>query len=145
MFTPAQINTIARRAHHAIEGKGEGHTVYRQDRAMGRYIVGGIGRTPMLATGTPVASIRQAIHGMIATLRAEAVVETLGYWEDGGTVYVDLGDTWTSRARALQVAARRGELAIYDREAGECITVPAAHVCDPAHGWPCSAVVAARG
>lgn len=123
MFTPAQIDTIARRAHHAIEGKGEGHTVYRQDRAMGRYIVGGIGRTPMLAVGSPVATIRAAIHGMIATLPGGAVMETLGYWEDGGTVYVDFGDTWTSRRRALKVAADRGELAIYDRETGECITV----------------------
>ena len=74
MFTPAQINTIARRAHHAVEGKSEGHTVYRQDRAMGRYIVGGIGRTPMLATGTPVATIRAAIHGMIATLSGGGTV-----------------------------------------------------------------------
>ena len=132
MFTPAQVNTIARRAHHAIEGKGEGHTVY----AMGseynpqRYVVGGLVPSAMLPIGTPVSAIRAAIVRMLARDKG-GVAETLGYWEDGGTLYLDLGTTWTLEHNALKVASQRGELAIYDRETGECIRVsdtPGMHV-----------------
>lgn len=120
MFTPSQINTIARRAHHAIEGKGEGHTVYVSKVTARRYIVGGYRPSAMLPVGAPVRVIREAVERMCRNVND---AETLGYWEDDGTLYLDLGNTFYSLEIALEAAARRGELAIYDREAGECITV----------------------
>lgn len=111
MFTPAQITRIAKSAHSLAEGSGGGDTVVRSDRAMGRYVVGGIA-TRLFPTGTPVAVLRGAIRAMLAS--APDGVETVGCWEDDGTVYLDLGDTFTSESRAIFTGRERGELAIFD-------------------------------
>ncbi|QAU07342.1 hypothetical protein SEA_ALLEB_7 [Microbacterium phage Alleb] len=125
MFTAPAIARLARHASALVEGEGQGHTEYRTDRAMGRYVVGGMAPAALLPVGVPRAVVRATVRRMLDAA-SEAGVETLGVWEDDGTVYVDLGDTWTVRARALAAARVRGELAIYDRETGECIPVPPA-------------------
>lgn len=124
MFTNTAIARLARRASALVEGEGQGHTEYRQDRAMGRYVVGGMAPALILPVGTPTGVIRAAVRRMLAV--APVDVETLGCWEDKGSVYIDLGDTWTGRARALTAGGLRSELAVYDREAGEVISVNAA-------------------
>ena len=121
-FTAAQTARIARRAAALTEGSGGGHTEYRADRAMGRYIVGGMAPAVILPVGAPGGVIRDAVRRMVGR-HASLPAETLGVWEDNGALYFDLGDTWTSRARALDAARVRGELASYDRETGECIRV----------------------
>lgn len=124
MFTNQQIASVARAASLAVEGSGSGHTEHRKDRAMGRYIVGGLTPAATFPIGEARPVIREAIRRMLDS--RVGGVETLGYWEDNGAVYVDLGDTWTSRARAINMARARGELAIFDRETGECIPTPPA-------------------
>lgn len=123
MFTPAQIQSIARRAHHATEGKREGHTVYASKSTARRYIVGGYRPSAMVPVGAPVAVVRAAVGRMT---RSAGEAETLGYREDDGTLYLDLGNTFSSLSMALHVAERRGELAIYDREMNAALTVEGA-------------------
>lgn len=119
-FTDAQQSTIARLAHSAEEGSGSGHTVYAADAKSRRYVVGGYRPSLMFPIGTARPVIRAAIRRL---MHDAAQAETLGYWEDRGTVYVDLGNTFNSLHMALHVAARRCELAIYDTQTGECIPV----------------------
>lgn len=122
MFTRTAVAHLARLASLAVEGEGQGHTIYAQSVTPRRYIVGGVGPALILPIGEARASIRIKAWDMAHTEAATAA-HTMGYWEDGGSVYVDLGDTWYSLDIALDVARARGEKAIYDRQTGECIPV----------------------
>lgn len=123
-FSDAQIARLARLASAAVEGSGSGHTEYAHadSRGRGRYVVGGVVPARMFAVGTARPVIRAAVRRMMQAPMAP-IARTVGYWEDNGTVYVDLGDTWHSLRAALSLARVRGELAIYDRETGGCIPV----------------------
>lgn len=46
-----------------------------------------------------------------------------GVWCDKGVIYIDINESFESREDALEAARDRGELAIYDQVAGECLTV----------------------
>jgi len=48
-----------------------------------------------------------------------------GFWVHDGLVHIDLVDAYMGREYALQLAAERGELAIYSLATGDVITVPA--------------------
>lgn len=76
---------------------------------LGRYVVGGL--------KTVTAEIGDALNQaetIAERLGESGAAQTLGSWENDGTVYFDLGDTWDNEADALRVARRRGELAIWD-------------------------------
>lgn len=119
MFTPESIRTLARKAASAVEGQGTGHTVYSLGAHKRRYVVGGLA-TRIYPVGEAVGAVRKGMRAM-ADGYAGATADTMGYWEDAGAVYVDLGDAWESVHTATLMAQARGELAIYDRETGECI------------------------
>lgn len=121
MFTPEAIRTLARKAASATEGNGTGHTVYSLGATKRRYVVGGLA-TRIYPVGEAVGAMRKGMRTM-ADSYAGATADTMGYWEDGGAVYVDLGDTYDGVGMAIAVAQARGELAIYDRQTGECITL----------------------
>lgn len=114
MFTRTDVATIARLASQAVEGEGTGHTVYAQGISPRRYIVGGYAPAQLYPTGAASGHMRTRIWDMAHTNAAQGA-HTLGYWEDEGTVYVDLGDAWDSLGMALAVARKRGEKAVYDR------------------------------
>jgi len=121
-FTAAQTARLARHAAALTEGSGGGHTEYRADRAMGRYVVGGVAPALILPVGTPVGVIRDRARRMVE--RADDnTAETLGVWEDNGSLYFDLGDTWTLLRMALDMGRMRGEKAIYDRQSGDVVPV----------------------
>lgn len=122
MFSTSDIYALARKAASAVEGEGAGHTIYARGTEARRYVVGGYTPSVLLPVGTPVGVVRRAIRRMVGAHGAR-FSETLGYWEDNGTVYLDLGTTYHDEVSALSVARTRGELAIYDRETGECITL----------------------
>lgn len=123
MFTPSQIALVARNASAVEEGTGGGMTAYASNVMRRRYIVGGVTNALVFPIGESRHAIRSGIRRMLDTPYGWGadVPATLGMWEDDGSVYVDLGDMWHSLDVALGVAARRGELAIYDRETGKCI------------------------
>lgn len=124
-FSDSAIARLARLASAAVEGSGSGHTEYRKDRAMGRYIVGGVVPARIFPIGTARPVIRAAVRRMLGNPAGHSrMADTLGYWEDAGSIYVDLGDTWGDLGIALDIARSRRELAIFDRLTGECITVP---------------------
>lgn len=125
MFTRTDIATVSRLASRAVEGEGSGHTVYAPNVMRRRYVVGGYAPTLIYPIGTAPAHMRVRIWDAVHADVAQGAT-TLGYWEDNGTVYVDMGDMYYSRDIALIVARERGELAIHDRETGECISVNAA-------------------
>ena len=122
MFSTSDVYALARKAASAVEGDGTGHTVYSPECAPRRYVVGGYTPSVLLPVGAPVGVVRRAIRRMVGAHGAR-FSETLGYWEDNGTVYLDLGTTYHDEVSALSVARTRGELAIYDRETGECIVL----------------------
>lgn len=122
MFTRTDVATIARKAAQAEEGKGQGHTVYAQGITPKRYVVGGYAPAQLYPVGAATAHMRVRIWDAVHAPAAEGA-HTLGYWEDEGTVYVDLGDTWDGLGTAIAVAQARGELAIYDRREGRVITL----------------------
>lgn len=122
MLTDAAIARLARLASAAVEGSGSGHTEYAHADSRRRYVVGGVVPARIFPIGTARAVIREAVRRMMGAPMAP-LAQTLGYWEDNGSVYVDMGDTWHSLKAALSMARVRGELAIYDRETGECILV----------------------
>lgn len=122
MFSRFQIAAVARKA-----SAGQGHTV-RKPGHNGRYVVGGL-VTRIYPVGTAPARIRADIGRMLEHKRA-LLASTLGSWEDGGSVYVDLGRTVPELGHALSMARDMGELAIYDRKTGECITVTPRHARD---------------
>lgn len=121
MFTLAHTNTIAHAVANATEGLGEGRTVYVKGIAPRRYIVGGYLPSLIFPIGAAVGHVRKRVRAWVGDSARRA--ETLGMWEDKGTVYVDLGTMYYSLDVALEVARDRGELAIYDREEGVCIPV----------------------
>lgn len=122
MFSTSDIYTLARKAASAVEGEGAGHTVYAHGVSPRRYVVGGYTKSLLFPINEGTARIRKAVRALAASTPAR-FAETLGMWEDKGTVYVDLGTTYHSEVSALSVARTRGELAIYDRETGECIAI----------------------
>lgn len=122
MFTRTDIATVSRLASRAVGGSGSGHTVYAPNVVRRRYVVGGYVPTLLYPIGTAPAHMRVRIWDAVHADAAQGAT-TLGYWEDNGTVYVDLGDMYYSLDIALEVARERGELAIYDRETGGCIPV----------------------
>lgn len=127
MFTNAQLSRLARHASALVEGEGQGHTEYAHADSKRRYIVGGVVPARIFPVGEARAVIRAAVPRMVDAARAEFYAwDTVGCWEDGGSVYVDLGDTWHTLASALEVARGRRERAIYDRLTGECIPINAA-------------------
>lgn len=148
MFEPSAVARLARLAHAATEGGASGSTIYAMGATRKRYVVGGIA-TRIYPVGESRARLRDGMRSMLASYGG-AVASTLGYWEDEGSVYVDLGDMHDDLCDALRIAESRGELAIFDTWTRDVtyVTHPAdsrTHVCDPSHGWPCSAVAAARG
>ena len=122
MFTRTDVAMLARLAAGAVEGDGSGHTVYAQQSTPKRYIVGGYLPAQLYPIGEAKGHMRTRIWDAAHTPAAR-FAETLGYWEDRGTVYVDFGTTYHSLVSALSVARTRGELAIFDRKTGECITL----------------------
>lgn len=119
MFSHSQISTLARKAHALTEGSGDGHTVYGGYRA--RYVIGGV-FTRLYPIGTAVPVIRQDLindRRNVSTYGAQ----TLGCWEHDGTVYVDYGTVADNLPFAMELARKRGELAIYDSVTGESINV----------------------
>lgn len=125
MLTNAQIARLARLASAAVEGSGSGHTEYVHADSRRRYVVGGVVPARIFPIGTTRAVIREAVRRMVRDAEAASLAfDTVGYWEDNGAVYVDLGDTWHGGSSALCMAHDRRELAIYDRLTGSCITVP---------------------
>ena len=120
MFSNAKISAVAGFASTVGEGSGDGLTVYTQGVTPGRYVVGGRVPSRLFPIGTARPVIKAAI---VAMLEGSPNAETLGVWEDDGTVYVDLGDTWETLEHALYAATHRSELAIYDRQDEECIRV----------------------
>lgn len=122
MFTRTDVAMIARLASLAVEGQGQGATVYAQGVEPKRYIVGGYAPAQMYPIGEGRGHMRTRIWDAVHTPASEGA-HTLGYWEDDGTVYVDLGDTWDGIGLALAVAETRGELAIYDRKERRVITL----------------------
>ncbi|AXC37867.1 hypothetical protein SEA_JACKO_7 [Microbacterium phage Jacko] len=123
-FRTADIARLARSAHAAVEETGTGATIYAATSKRGRYVVGGVVPARMYPIGEAPAALRAGARRMLALPGADRA-ETLGYWEDRGTVYLDLGDTWDDLTSALAVATARMELAIYDTRTGQCISVPA--------------------
>lgn len=101
--------------------RGEGDTIYRgRPKYAGRYIVGGI-RTASLPfeplTPTFENLVADVIRDFATNMEYVGKSETLGVWIDYTNVlHVDLGDTYYTLESALVVAAKRGELAIWDRE-----------------------------
>ena len=87
----------------------------------GRYIVGGLSAAELPADAS-FATILSAVNAL-AISDASRDAETLGAWIDKGTLYLDLGDTWTALPAAMQAAQYRGELAIWDRVEGTEIRV----------------------
>lgn len=85
-----------------------GYTIPLAD-VLGRYVVGGL--------KTVTAKIGDALNQaetIAERLGESGAAQTLGSWENDGTIYYDLGDTWDSMADAIRVARRRGALAIWD-------------------------------
>ncbi|AWY04988.1 hypothetical protein SEA_HORTUS1_6 [Microbacterium phage Hortus1] len=127
MLTDAAIARLARHASAAVEGSGSGHTEYVHADSRRRYVVGGVVPARIFPIGTARPVIREAVRRMVRDAAAASLAfDTVGYWEDNGSVYVDLGDTWHAASSALGVARDRRELAIFDRLTGECIPVPPA-------------------
>lgn len=120
MFSTSDIYALARKAASAVEGEGAGHTIYAPGSEARRYVVGGYTPSVLLPVGAPVGVVRGAIRRMLKTPGAQGA-RTLGYWEDNGAVYLDLGTTYHTEDTALHVARTRKELAIYDTVAGEAI------------------------
>lgn len=85
-----------------------GYTIPLAD-VLGRYVVGGL--------KTVTAKIGDALNqaeAIAERLGESGAAQTLGSWENDGTIYYDLGDTWDSETDAMRVAKERGELAIWD-------------------------------
>ena len=85
-----------------------GYTIPLAD-VLGRYVVGGL--------KTVTAKIGDALNqaeSIAERLGESGAAQTLGSWENDGTIYFDYGDTWDSEADAMRVARERGELAIWD-------------------------------
>lgn len=94
-----------------------GTTIRTSDNPLHRYVVGGLATimVPMARVTHPTteAWLDQKIWDVMLS---PLFFETLGSWRDGitGDIYVDFGDTYENRETALEVAAARGELAIFD-------------------------------
>ncbi|QZD97602.1 hypothetical protein SEA_PLATTE_6 [Microbacterium phage Platte] len=127
MLTDTAIARLARLASAAVEGSGSGHTEYAHADSRRRYVVGGVVPARIFPIGTARPVIREAVRRMVRDAQAASLAfDTVGYWEDNGSVYVDLGDTWDGVGMAIAIGQLRSELAIYDRETGECLPVPPA-------------------
>lgn len=85
-----------------------GYTIPLTD-SLGRFVVGGLNTVTAKISDAP----NQA-ESIAERLGESGAAQTLGSWENAGTIYYDLGDTWDSMADAMRVARERGELAIWD-------------------------------
>lgn len=85
-----------------------GYTIPLAD-VLGRYVVGGL-KTVTAKMGD---ALNQA-EAIAERLGESGAAQTLGSWENDGTIYYDLGDTWDNVSDAMRVARERGELAIWD-------------------------------
>ncbi len=121
-FTGDQARELARKAV-----AGEGHTEYAFSDALpaGRYVVGGM-HTDVTSNTEDIAHVLSVVKRVIEYANQHINVGTVGVWLDDGLLYVDAGDTHTTLSSALQWAAQRGELAIYDRHTNRVIDVPQA-------------------
>lgn len=125
MFQPTEINALARTAHALVEGGGQGATIHALDTRMECYVIGGVA-TRLYPVGEAVARLRADMHAL-AGAYVGIVADTMGVWEDAGTVYLDLGTTADSLSHALAVAKGRGEMAIYDTEGGRALRLTGAY------------------
>lgn len=112
MFEQSAIARLARLASDATEGSASGSTVYAIGAVRYRYVVGGLS-TRIYPVGESRAALRKGMHAMLRGYGG-AIASTLGYWEEEGSVYVDLGDMHANLNDALRIAESRGELAIFD-------------------------------
>lgn len=112
MFESSAVARLARLAHAATEGSASGSTIYALGAVRCRYVVGGLA-TRLYPIGESREAMRKGMRAMLAGYGG-ATASTLGYWEEEGTVYVDMGDMHSSLEDALRIAASRGELAIFD-------------------------------
>ncbi len=94
------------------DGKG-GATVNLSDRPLGRFVIGGLGTVAdtVAAMTDHAADMSEKMARM-----ASGDVQTVGSWLDttDGTVYLDYGSTTDDMAQALDIARKRGEIAIWD-------------------------------
>lgn len=112
MFEQSAVARLARLASAATEGSASGSTVYAIGAVRRRYVVGGLA-TRIYPIGESRDRLRKGMHAMLDSYSG-AVASTLGYWEDEGSVYVDMGDMHSDLDDALRIAESRGELAIFD-------------------------------
>lgn len=119
MFTRSDISTIAKRANALTEGSGDGHTVYAEYAPRARYVIGGY-HTRLYPVGVAVGRVREDALADMRDPRTYGA-QTLGVWEDGGTVYLDYGTVADDLKFALALARKRGELAIWDTRESRAI------------------------
>lgn len=116
-----------------------------------RAIVDGAATAPgggsITTTGAPVPTAGHVVGGVVPSLVTEAAptvdevaawilateahrAGVLGWWvdTDTGRTYVDASDVITDRADALELAAARGELAVWDLAAAAEVRTDAARV-----------------
>ena len=116
-----------------------------------RAIVDGAAAAPdggsITTTGAPVPGVGYVVGGVVPSLATEAAptaeevtawilateahrAGVLGWWvdTDTGRTYVDASDVIADRAEALELAAARGELAIWDLVAAAEVRTDAARV-----------------
>lgn len=122
------IHATARRFVEAARSGGGATAHLRRfthDNVNG-YVVGGA--VPEIVIPVGEFDGRAAFYAITRLLKSAEVagvtIDTLGVWVDGESVYVDAANICYDTPYSLAVAAERGELAIYDRVNGECITVP---------------------
>lgn len=82
-----------------------------------RFVVGG----KVASVRVPAALPAEILAGEIRDFARGAPGEIIGTWNHEGEIHIDACDTWASLPVALNVATRRGELAIYDSETGRVI------------------------
>ena len=122
MFSHTHLANVARAASALVEGSGDGFTQYSTHAPRARYVIGGYLPSRMYAIGTAVPVIKADILKDSRTPLGLSA-QTLGCWEDDGTVYVDFGTVTDDYGHAMMLARSRGEKAIYDTVLKDCIPV----------------------
>lgn len=89
----------------------------------GRYVVA-VGKPYERVTPQRIDAIASALTDLSLTRAAQG--RSLGTWvnPDDGMVYVDVVESFTSKAAAMRAARSRAQLAVYDARADVAITVP---------------------
>lgn len=122
MFESSAVARLARLASSATQGSASGSTIYAVGAVRKRYVVGGLA-TRIYPVGESRVRLRNGMRAMLSGY-AGATASTLGYWEEEGTVYVDMGDMHADLDDALRIAESRGELAIFDTWTRDVTYVP---------------------